>query len=61
MTTPRISLPDDQQAQELLHLALIDAERSGVSQRTVRDVAHQARKRCEDELKLETHGTRHTK
>jgi hypothetical protein len=38
MTNPKISNPDDQQAQELSQLALIDAEHSGVSQRTVRDV-----------------------
>jgi hypothetical protein len=56
MTNPKISNPDDQQAEELLRLALIDAEHSGVSQRTVRDVARQARQRCVDEWKSETHG-----
>lgn len=33
----------DQQAQESLRRALIDGERSGVSERTVSDVARQAR------------------
>lgn len=60
MTTPELPIPDDQRARESLQLALIDGERSGVSRRTVSDVAHQTRKRCEDELKLDTHGTRHT-
>ena len=50
MTTSEISIPDDQRAQESLQLALIDAERSGVSQRTVSDVAREARQRCADEL-----------
>jgi antitoxin ParD1/3/4 len=35
----------DQQARESLRLAFIDAERSGVSKRTVSDVARQARER----------------
>lgn len=35
----------DQQAQESLRRTLIDAERSGVSKRTVSDVARQARQR----------------
>ena len=35
----------DQQAQRSLQLALIDGERSGASERTVSDVARQARQR----------------
>lgn len=35
----------DQQARESLQLALIDGERSGVSERAVSDVARQARQR----------------
>lgn len=35
----------DQQAHKSLRLALIDGERSGVSKRTVNDVARQARQR----------------
>jgi hypothetical protein len=60
MTTLDTPIPDDQRAQEFLQLALSDAERSGVSQRTVSDVAREARQRCEDEWKLEPHGTPHT-
>lgn len=59
MTTPKISIPDDQQAQQSLQLALIDGGHSGVSQRTVSDVAREARQRCADEWKLEMNGTPH--